>query len=107
MTTERYLKNIMVIVISILSVFPILFIEEKKDLEVENKSTEKFGITQILKEIFPLYGFLVFGVFSVFNHFFEQLTPFHNPILISALAYSVIIGFWLIIKGLKSISDKN
>lgn len=89
------------------AVFPILFIEEKKDLEVENKSTEKFGITQILKEIFPLYGFLVFGVFSVFNHFFEQLTPFHNPILISALAYSVIVGFWLIIKGLKSISDKN
>jgi Na+/melibiose symporter-like transporter len=70
------------------AVFPILFIEEKKDLEVEkSQSEEKFGIWQIVKEIFPLYGFLVFGVFSVFNHFFDVLTPFHNPVLIGALVY--------------------
>jgi len=89
------------------AVFPILFIEEKKDLAVENKSTEKFGVTQILKEIFPLYGFLVFGIFSVFNHFMESLTPLHNPVLITALVYSVAIGIISTIKGIKKQSNRN
>lgn len=89
------------------AVFPILFIEEKKEVEVDTKSTEKFGVSQILKEIFPLYGFLVFGVFSVVNHFNESLAPYHNPILIAALAYSIVIGITLIIKGLKTVSNKN
>jgi MFS family permease len=89
------------------AVFPILFIEEKKVVEVDTKSTEKFGVSQILKEIFPLYGFLVFGVFSVVNHFNESLAPYHNPILIAALAYSIVIGITLIIKGLKTVSNKN
>jgi MFS family permease len=89
------------------AVFPILFIEEKKEVEADTKSTEKFGVSQILKEIFPLYGFLVFGVFSVVNHFNESLAPYHNPILIAALAYSIVIGILLIIKGLKTISNKN
>ena len=89
------------------AVFPILFIEEKKEVEADTKSTEKFGVSQILKEIFPLYGFLVFGVFSVVNHFNESLAPYHNPILIAALAYSIVIGILLIIKGLKTVSNKN
>ncbi len=90
------------------AVFPILFIEEKKEIEIEkSQSEEKFGIWQIVKEIFPLYGFLVFGVFSVFNHFFDVLTPFHNPVLIGALVYSVIIGAVSIAKGFKTKSNRN
>jgi MFS family permease len=89
------------------AVFPILFIQEKKDTTVENKLIEKFGLIQILKEIFPLYGFLVFGIFSVFNHFIDSLTPFHNTILITALAYSVIIGMVSIISGIKKQSNRN
>jgi MFS family permease len=90
------------------AVFPILFIEEKKDLKSENaQKEEKFGVWEIVKEIFPLYGFLVFGVFSVINHFVDALSPFHNPILIAALAYSVIIGIISILKGLKTKSNKN
>ena len=58
------------------AVFPILLIEEKRELEVlNNASEEKYGVAQIFEEIYPLYGFLTFGVFSVFNHFFEVLTP--------------------------------
>lgn len=90
------------------AVFPILFIEEKKDLKSENaQKEEKFGVWEIVKEIFPLYGFLVFGVFSVINHFVDALSPFHNPILIAALTYSVIIGIISILKGLKTKSNKN
>lgn len=90
------------------AVFPILFIEEKKDLQTDTtQSEEKFGVWQIVKEIFPLYGFLVFGVFSVFNHFFDVLTPFHYPILIGALVYSVIIGIVSIAKGFKTKSNRN
>ncbi|MDO9154560.1 MAG: MFS transporter [Paludibacter sp.] len=90
------------------AVFPILFIQEKKDLKTETTQTdEKFGVWQIAKEIFPLYGFLIFGVFSVFNHFFDVLTPFHNPMLIGALVYSIVIGIISIIKGFKTKSNRN
>ncbi len=92
------------------AVFPILFIEEKKELNADLKTESndnKFGIWQIFKEIFPLYGFLVFGVFSVFHHFFESLTAFHNPVLIAALLYSVIIGIISIVKGIKKQSNRN
>jgi MFS family permease len=90
------------------AVFPILFIEEKKDLKSDNaQKEEKFGVWEIVKEIFPLYGFLVFGVFSVINHFVDALSPFHNPILIAALTYSIIIGIISILKGLKTKSNKN
>lgn len=90
------------------AVFPILFIEEKKDLKTDTVQSEgKIGVWQIVKEIFPLYGFLIFGVFSVFNHFFDVLTPFHNPVLIGALVYSVIIGIVSISKGFKTKSNRN
>jgi MFS family permease len=90
------------------AVFPILLIEENKNLKVdEAASKEIFGVKQIIKEVFPLYGFLVFGVFSLFNHFFDWLTPWHNPVLIAALVYSVGIGIVSIVKGYKKESNRN
>lgn len=63
---------------------------------------------EIIKSIFPLYGFLVFGVFSLFFHFNrESLVAWHNPILIGALTYSVIIGIIIIVQGLKKQSNRN
>ena len=96
-------------VVFVTAVFPILFIQEKKDLEIAKSETqEKYNVGRIFKEIFPLYGFLAFGIFSLFYHFFtEALTPWHNPILIAALAYSVIIGVIIIIRGLKNTSNEN
>lgn len=90
------------------AVFPILLIEETKELKtLQNQPSEKYGVYQILKEIFPLYGFLVFGVYSVFNHFIESLSPIHNTLLIAALVYSVVIGIISIINGMKKPSNKN
>jgi MFS family permease len=90
------------------AVFPILLIEEKRELEVVNNSAEvKYGVAQIFEEIYPLYGFLTFGVFSVFNHFFVVLTPYHNWVLILSLAYSVLIGIISILKGFKERSNRN
>jgi maltose/moltooligosaccharide transporter len=96
-------------IVFVTAVFPILFIQEKKDMELAmSENQEKYGVWHIFKEIYPLYGFLVFGIFSLFYHFFtEALTPWHNPILIAALAYSVIIGVMIIIRGLKKPSNEN
>jgi MFS family permease len=106
---NELLLYIAAVVVFVTAVFPILFIQEIKDLEQEkSESQEKFGVWQIFKEIFPLYGFLVFGIFSLFYHFFtDALAAWHNPILIAALAYSVIIGIIIIIQGLKQKSNRN
>ncbi len=103
------LLYIAAVIVFLTAVFPILFIQEKKDLETAQTTTqETYGVWQIFKEIFPLYGFLVFGIFSLFFHFFtDALAAWHNPVLICALAYSVIIGTVIIIQGIKSKSNRN
>lgn len=103
------LLYIAALIVFLTAVFPILFIQEKKDQEdAKVQSDEKFGVWQIFKEIYPLYGFLVFGVFSLFFHFFTpQLQAWHNPVLVAALGYSVLIGIINIVQGLKNPSNKN
>lgn len=94
----------------LMAVFPILLIEEKKDMKLPETATsnEKYGIWQIFKEIYPLYGFLVFGMFSVFHHFFhDQLSSMHNTVLWSALIYSVIVGVYNIVTGIGTVSNKK
>ena len=103
------LLYIAAVIVFLTAVFPILFIQENKNLEAtKTENQETFGVWQIFKEIFPLYGFLVFGIFSLFFHFFtDSLAAWHNPVLISALAYSVIIGIYIIIQGIKNKSNRN
>ena len=103
------LLYIAAVIVFVTAVFPILFIQERKDLEIAKaESQEKYGVWQIFQEIFPLYGFLVFGFFSLFYHFFpEALGAWHNPVLIAALAYSVIIGIIIIIQGVKNPTNRN
>jgi len=102
------LLYIAAVIVFLTAVFPILFIQEKKELDKAIESQEKFGVWQIVKEIFPLYGFLVFGVFSLIFHFFTaQLAAWHNPVLIAALTYSIVIGIYIIVNGIKNPSNKN
>jgi len=94
------------------SVFPILFIQESKDLiqptdETVDAKNDSHSVLDIFKSIFPLYGFLVFGVFSLIFHFYQvELRAIHNPLLILSLVYTVGIGAWIIIKGKKSASNE-
>ena len=106
---NELLLYIAAVVVFITAVFPVLFIQEDKELAIPKVDAEvKFGIAQVMQEIFPLYGFLVFGLFSLFYHFFpEALGALHNPILIGALLYSVVIGVVIILKGRKGLSNRN
>jgi len=103
------LLYIAAVIVFLLAVFPVLFIQEKKDDGQQTTETqEKFGVGQIVKEIFPLYGFLVFGLFSLFYHFFtDALAAWHNPVLIASLVYSVLIGIYIILKGFRGKSNQN
>ncbi len=96
-------------IVFLTAVFPILFIQEKKELsELQSNDKSVFGVWEVFKEIYPLYGFLTFGVFSLFFHFYKDaLAAWHNPVLIGALAYSVLIGIVNIIQGIKHPSNKN
>lgn len=90
------------------SVLPILLIEEPRELSGQAETSESsHSLADIFKIIFPLYGFLMFGVFSLIFHFYQsELLFIHNPLLIISLIYTVIIGVYLILKGRKSESDK-
>ncbi|MEI8273902.1 MAG: MFS transporter [Paludibacter sp.] len=103
------LLYIAAVIVFATAVFPILFIQERKDLEIaKTENQEKYGVWQIFQEIFPLYGFLVFGFFSLFYHFYpEALGAWHNPVLIASLAYSVIIGIVIIVQGVKNPTNRN
>jgi maltose/moltooligosaccharide transporter len=89
------------------SVFPILLIEEPKELTgQEEEKKDSHSVLDIFKSIFPLYGFLVFGIFSLIFHFYQnELRFIHNPLLILSLAYTMIIGGWIIYKNKNSESD--
>ncbi|HRN25218.1 MAG: MFS transporter [Ignavibacteriaceae bacterium] len=91
------------------SVFPILLIEEPKELAGQTEENqETHTVLDIFKSIFPLYGFLVFGVFGLIFHFYQnELRFMHNTLLILSLVYTMLIGAWIIIKGRKKESDKN
>lgn len=90
------------------SILPILLIEEPRELSGQTEtSNSSHSLSDIFKIIFPLYGFLMFGVFSLIFHFYQsELLFIHNPLLIISLVYTVIIGVYLILKGRKSESDK-
>jgi MFS family permease len=90
------------------SVLPILLIEEPRELSGQAETSESsHSLGDIFKIIFPLYGFLMFGVFSLIFHFYQsELLFIHNPLLIISLIYTIIIGVYLILKGRKSESDK-
>ena len=104
---NELLLYIAAILVLVMAVFPILFIQEKKDMPELQVSENKIGVSQIFKEIFPLYGFLTFGLFSLFNHFITALNPLHNYVLIGALIYSVIIGVYCVIKGMRDKTNQN
>ena len=106
---NEMLLYIAAVIVFLLAVFPVLFIQEKKDDGQQTTEVqEKFGVGQIVKEIFPLYGFLVFGLFSLFYHFFtDALAAWHNPVLIASLVYSVLIGIYIILKGFREKSNQN
>jgi len=91
------------------SVLPILLIEEPKELAGQTEaSKDSHSVLDIFKSIFPLYGFLIFGVFSLIFHFYQiELRIIHNPLLILSLAYTVIIGAWIIYKSRNSESDER
>ncbi|HQI42463.1 MAG: hypothetical protein B6D44_07365 [Ignavibacteriales bacterium UTCHB2] len=95
------------IFVFVCSVFPILLIEEPRELEgLEESKKDNHTVLDIFKSIFPLYGFLVFGVFGLIFHFYQvELRSIHNPLLILALVYTVIIGIYIILKSRKDKSD--
>ncbi|MBK7979539.1 MAG: MFS transporter [Ignavibacteriae bacterium] len=89
------------------SVFPILLIEEPKELPgfIESKK-DSHSILGIIKSIFPLYGFLVFGIFSLIFHFYQnELRSVHNTLLVLSLVYTVVVGIYIILKSRKNESD--
>lgn len=97
------------ILVFIFAVFPALFIEEKRELAgSHDEVSSKVTLPQLIRMIYPLYGFLLFGVFSLFFHFFQtELAGIHNWLLTGSLVYTVLVGIYLIRKGKSDQSDET
>lgn len=100
-------------IVFVCAVFPVFFIEEPKKLTKEtdentNNAPSKTSILDFIKILFPLAGFLIFGIFSMIYHFYqEQLDFIHNYVLIACLLYTIIIGVYTIIEGFVKPSNSN
>ncbi len=111
---NEFLLYIAAIIVLLFSIIPNFFIEEIKNVnnqeennQLTNNVKQNNSFIEMLKSSTPLYGFLLFGIFSLIHHFYSDiLEPIHNPLIIICLLYTIIFGIFLIIKSKKN-SDYN
>lgn len=96
------LINIGVILVLLFSVVPTFFITEPRSLKEELREQESVSLKESLKTIFPLLGFLLFGIFGIVNKLFlgESLDHIQNVMVYIGLALTFLGGGWVLVKSL-------
>lgn len=106
------LINVTVIVMLLCSILPLFFIEEPRELEsAENTNTEIISnsFSGVLKQVLPLYGYLLFALFLIFNKVFfhESLDEYQTPMMLISLALTLGLGLFILAKSKKEQSDAS
>lgn len=100
-------------VVLLFSVVPVLFVQEPRELQVEvQKEKQPKGNSSLrdgLALLFPLYGFIAFGVFVVINKMVLNggWDSFQTNCMYACLATTFILGAFTIVKGRRSPSNAN
>ena len=86
------------------SIIPVFFIEEPRVFEKENVILEEKNSISLydgLSLLFPLYGFILFGLFVVVNKavWSGKLDNVQTKFMYVCLAASIILGTITILKG--------
>jgi maltose/moltooligosaccharide transporter len=101
-----------VVLVLLFSIIPVFFIEEPRDFEKENVIVEEKNGTSLydgLSLLFPLYGFILFGLFVVVNKAVcsGKLDNVQTRFMYVCLAATIILGTITILKGKRQPSHAN
>lgn len=89
------LINVGVVLVLAFSILPTFLIKEPKSLEIEGSKGERPSLKESLKTIFPLLGFLIFGLFAIINRAIlgDVLGHLQTTMMYVGLALSFVGGF--------------
>ena len=101
-----------VVLVLLFSIIPVFFIEEPRVFEKENVILEEkksISLYDGLSLLFPLYGFILFGLFVVVNKavWSGKLDNVQTKFMYVCLAASIILGTITILKGKRQPSHAN
>ena len=100
------------ILVLLFSIIPVLFIKEPRVLqtpEVVVKEVKSNSLMDGIKLLFPLYGFIAFGLFVVLNKMILNggWDNIQTRIMYACLAATLLLGVFTIWKGKQEPSDTN
>jgi MFS family permease len=101
------------VVVLLFSVVPVLFIKEPRVLAatetVVTDAKSNSSLIDGIKILFPLYGFMVFGLFVVTNKilFKGRWDNIQTEVMYTCLAATLLLGAYTIWKGKQESSDTN
>ncbi len=101
------------IVVLLFSIFPVILIKEPRELNTKvisvKEAKSESSLINTIKLLFPLYGFIVFGLFVVINKIVLSgaWNNIQTAVMCACLAATLILGVITIGKGIKKPSDQN
>ena len=101
------------IIVLLFSIVPVLFVKEPRELQTEitvaNEVKNKSSLLDGVKLLFPLYGFIVFGLFVVINKIILNgaWDKVQTNFMYVCLLATLILGTFIIWKGKLQPSDTN
>ena len=104
---DNYLLiNIGVVLVFLFSVLPTFFITEPRDLNEESEG-ESVSLKESMASVYPLAGFLLFGLFGIVNKLFlhEALDAYQNLMVYLCIGITFVMGFFLMAKSARKEED--
>lgn len=101
------------VVVLLFSIVPVLFVQEPRELHPETSDSpaaadpDAAGGSSTLSVLFPLYGFIAFGVFVVVNKMILKggWDPFQTHVMYACLAATLGLGAVVIVRAHRQPSD--
>ena len=101
------------VVVLLFSIIPVLFVKEPRVLQTETKVVNEIksnsSLLDGIKILFPLYGFIAFGLFVVMNKMLlnGRWDNIQTNFMYLCLLATIILGVFTIWKGKQQPSDTN
>lgn len=99
------------VVVLLFSIVPVLFVQEPRELHPETPAAaanpNAAGVNNTLSVLFPLYGFIAFGVFVVVNKMILNggWDPLQTHVMYGCLAATLVLGAIVIVRAQRQPSD--